>query len=106
MDYLFSRNLDENEFNIGEAISRENIFSAGYTKDGDEETVSDDLESIRQEYMDDYESGIPIKFPGSDDSAPFSMKSVEEAVPSTSEKSKAATQQEGWADFDAFSSFD
>ncbi|KAJ3368545.1 hypothetical protein HDU91_000491 [Kappamyces sp. JEL0680] len=38
--------LDDNEFNIGEVISRENLYSAPYVREGDEETVSDDLESI------------------------------------------------------------
>jgi hypothetical protein len=63
MDWVFlinSSDIDENavEFDIGEAISHDDLYNHPYPKDGDEETVSDDLESIQQESSDVRDTAI------------------------------------------------
>lgn len=81
------RELDQ-EFNIGEVISRENIFTTQYSVEGDEETVSDDLESLQLESSE--------------------TETREDPKPSETPKSPLpnppTTNLENWADFSQFSS--
>lgn len=70
-------------------ISRENIF-----REGDEETVSDDLESIP---LDPLDFGQLSAEPKSEDDESFTIKALAEAVEEIS-----VGKAEEWADFSQF----
>jgi hypothetical protein len=100
----FHSELDENQFNIGEVISRENLYTQPFTREGDEETVSDDLESMPHDY--DTSDGMGSS-PQSriiyepEDTSAFGLKSLADAIPQVD--SSTGSSSTGWADFSKFS---
>ncbi|KAJ3000160.1 hypothetical protein HDV02_000443 [Globomyces sp. JEL0801] len=79
------------EFDIGEAIAQDSLFPHKFSRDGDEETVSDDMS-----FTQDVEIINNI--------SPFPADSMgQEGIPEIQDKIPSAGEFEGWADFSKLS---